>query len=201
MGQIQIEYALNGIEGLCTIVPAVHGDVRGYFMETWSARDMAEAGFDIVFVQDNQSMSSKGVLRGLHFQIRYPQTKLVRVIKGEVFDVAVDLRPGSPTWGKYHGELLSEENKKQFLIPRGFAHGFLVLSDTAAFCYKCDDFYHPNDEGGIAWNDPTIGIQWPGVVGDYPGSADPSPYRLSDGTMLNLSDKDKKWDCLRKKYA
>lgn len=199
MGQIQIEYALNGIEGLCTIMPAVHGDSRGYFMETWSARDMAEAGFDIVFVQDNQSMSTKGVLRGLHYQINYPQTKLVRVIKGEVFDVAVDLRPGSPTYGKYHGELLSEENKKQFLIPRGFAHGFLVLSDTAEFCYKCDDFYHPNDEGGIAWNDPTIGIQWPGVVGDYPGSADPSPYRLSDGTMLNLSDKDKKWDCLRKK--
>ncbi|MBQ4514728.1 MAG: dTDP-4-dehydrorhamnose 3,5-epimerase family protein [Anaerolineaceae bacterium] len=111
----------------------------------------------------------------------------------------MDLRPGSPTYGKYHGELLSEENKKQFLIPRGFAHGFLVLSDTAEFCYKCDDFYHPNDEGGIAWNDPTIGIQWPGVVGDYPGSADPSPYYLSDGTMLNLSDKDKKWDCLRKK--
>lgn len=199
MGQIRVEYVLNGIEGLCTIVPAVHGDVRGYFMETWSARDMAEAGFDIDFVQDNQSMSTKGVLRGLHFQINYPQTKLVRVIKGEVFDVAVDLRPGSPTYGKYHGELLSEENKKQFLIPRGFAHGFLVLSDTAAFCYKCDDFYHPNDEGGIAWNDPTIGIQWPGVVGDYPGSADPSPYRLSDGTRLNLSEKDQKWGCLRKK--
>ena len=199
MGQIHIEYDLNGIEGLCVIAPAVHGDSRGYFMETWSARDMAEAGFDIDFVQDNQSLSKKGVLRGLHFQINYPQTKLVRVIKGEVFDVAVDLRPGSPTYGKYHGELLSEENKKQFLIPRGFAHGFLVLSDTAEFCYKCDDFYHPNDECGIAWNDPAIGIQWPGVVGAYPGSADPSPYCLSDGTKLNLSEKDQKWDCLRKK--
>lgn len=197
MGQIHVDYALNGIEGLCTIMPAVHGDSRGYFMETWSARDMAEAGFDIVFVQDNQSLSTKGVLRGLHFQIRYPQTKLVRVIKGEVFDVAVDLRPGSPTYGKYHGELLSEENKKQFLIPRGFAHGFLVLSDTAEFCYKCDDFYHPNDEGGIAWNDPTIGIHWPGMTGAYPGSADPSPYRLSDGTLLNLSEKDKMWPCIK----
>lgn len=197
MGQIQIEYNLNGIEGLCIIAPAVHGDNRGYFMETWSARDMAEAGLNIAFVQDNQSMSAKGVLRGLHFQIRYPQTKLVRVVKGEVFDVAVDLRPGSPTYGKYHGELLSEENKKQFLIPRGFAHGFLVLSDTAEFCYKCDDFYHSNDEGGIAWNDPTIGIQWPGVTGDYPGSADPSGYRLSGGTKLNLSDKDKMWLCIK----
>lgn len=127
-------------------------------METYSARDMAEVGLDIVFVQDNQSCSTKGVLRGLHFQKEYLQTKLVRVIKGAVFDVAVDLRSGSPSYGKWHGELLTEENKKQFLIPRGFAHGFLVLSYIAEFCYKCDDFYHPNDEGGLAWNDPSIGI-------------------------------------------
>ena len=157
MGQITVEKNIEGIEGLCVITPAIHGDSRGYFMETYSARDMAEAGLDIVFVQDNQSCSTKGVLRGLHFQKQYPQTKLVRVIKGSVFDVAVDLRSGSPTYGKWHGEILSKENKKQFLIPRGFAHGFLVLSDIAEFCYKCDDFYHPNDEGGLAWNDPPFG--------------------------------------------
>ena len=153
---------------------------------------MAEAGIDVVFVQDNQSMSSKGVLRGLHFQKQYPQTKLVRVIKGEVFDVAVDLRSDSPTYCKYHGELLTEENKKQFLIPRGFAHGFLVLSDTAEFCYKCDDFYHPNDEGGMAWNDPEIGIQWPKLEGRYNGSASAEGYSV-DGVALKLSDKDQKW--------
>ena len=193
MGQIKVDYNVDGIEGLCVIEPAVHGDSRGYFMETYNANDMKEAGFDILFVQDNQSMSTKGVLRGLHFQKHYPQTKLVRVIKGTVYDVAVDLRSGSPTYGKYHGELLTEENKKQFLIPRGFAHGFLVLSDVAEFCYKCDDFYHANDEGGMAWNDPEIGIQWPEVVGEYKGSANASGYTLSDGTSLNLSDKDQKW--------
>lgn len=154
---------------------------------------MKEACLDISFVQDNQSMSTKGVLRGLHYQKQYPQTKLVRAIKGSVYDVAVDLRAGSPTYGKYHGELLTEENKKQFLIPRGFAHGFLVLSDIAEFCYKCDDFYHANDEGGMAWNDPDIGIEWPNVKGDYPGNADAAGYSLEDGTPLNLSDKDKKW--------
>ena len=161
MGQITVEKNVDGIEGLCVITPAVHGDNRGYFMETYSQRDMAENGIHVGFVQDNQSMSVKGVLRGLHFQKNYPQTKLVRVIKGRVFDVAVDLRPGSATYGKWYGVELTEENKKQFLIPRGFAHGFLVLSDVAEFCYKCDDFYHPNDEGGLAWNDPEIGIQWP----------------------------------------
>ena len=192
MGQIIVEKSVDGIEGLCVITPAVHGDSRGYFMETYSARDMAEANIDVAFVQDNQSMSTKGVLRGLHFQKRYPQTKLVRVIKGEVFDVAVDLRADSPTYGKYHGELLTEENKKQFLIPRGFAHGFLVLSDIAEFCYKCDDFYHPNDEGGIAWNDPEIGIQWPKLEGSYKGSASAEGYCV-DGVTLNLSDKDQKW--------
>ncbi len=193
MGQITVEKNVGGIEGLCVIQPAVHGDNRGYFMETYSQRDMAEAGLDIPFVQDNQSMSVKGVLRGLHFQKQYPQTKLVRAIKGAVFDVAVDLRAGSKTYGKWYGVTLTEENKKQFLIPKGFAHGFLVLTDTAEFCYKCDDFYHANDEGGLAWNDPAIGIQWPNLVGEYKGSASAEGYTLSDGTPLNLSEKDQKW--------
>ena len=192
MGQIKVQKDLDGIKGLCVIEPTVHGDSRGYFMETYSQRDMEEAGFDIVFVQDNQSMSTKGVLRGLHFQKQYPQTKLVRVIKGEVYDVAVDLRAGSPTYGHWHGELLTEENKKQFLVPRGFAHGFLVLSDVAEFCYKCDDFYHPNDEGGMAWNDPEIGIEWPKLEGSYNGTASAEGYTV-DGAPLKLSDKDQKW--------
>ena len=193
--QINIEKNVGGIEGLCIITPAVHGDARGYFMETYSARDMKEAGLDISFVQDNQSMSTKGVLRGLHFQKNSPPTKLVRVIRGTVFDVAVDLRKGSATYGKWFGVELSEENKKQFLIPKGFAHGFLVRSDFAEFCYKCDDFYHPNDEGGIAWNDPVIGIDW-GVKGSYRGTASAEGYTLSDGTALILSEKDEKWGVL-----
>ena len=192
MGQIRVTKDLNGISGLCLIEPAVHGDSRGYFMETWSKRDMEEAGFDINFVQDNQSCSVKGVLRGLHFQKQYPQTKLVRAIRGEIFDVVVDLRTGSSTYGKWHGEMLTEENKKQFLIPKGFAHGFLVLSDTAEFCYKCDDFWHPNDEGGMAWNDPEIGIAWPRLAGEYRGSADGAGYTV-DGVPLLLSEKDRKW--------
>lgn len=189
MGQITVEKNVGGIAGLCVITPTVHGDQRGYFMETYSQRDMAEAGLDILFVQDNQSMSTKGVLRGLHYQINYPQTKLVRVIRGAVFDVAVDLRPGSETYGKWYAIELTAENKKQFLIPKGFAHGFLVLSDEAEFCYKCDDFYHPNDEGGIAWNDPTIGVRWPGVEGAYQGTASAEGYVL-DGIPLKLSQKD-----------
>ena len=193
MGQITVEKNVGGIEGLCVITPAVHGDNRGYFMETYSQRDMEENGIHINFVQDNQSMSVKGVLRGLHFQKAFPQSKLVRVIKGSVFDVAVDLRKNSKTYGKWYGIELTEENKKQFLIPRGFAHGFLVLSDTAEFCYKCDDFYHANDEGGLAWNDPAIGIQWPEVTGEYQGSASAEGYCLSDGAKLNLSEKDQKW--------
>ena len=197
MGQIIIEKNVGGIEGLCVITPAVHGDSRGYFMETYSRRDMQEAGIDIDFVQDNQSLSTKGVLRGLHFQKRYPQTKLVRVIKGSVFDVAVDLRCGSATYGKWYGVELTEENKKQFLIPRGFAHGFLALTDTAEFCYKCDDFYHANDEGGLAWNDPAIGIKWSNVNGEYHGTASAEGYCLEDGTELNLSDKDQKWEGLK----
>ena len=197
MGQIKVEKNVGGIEGLCVITPAVHGDHRGYFMETYSQRDMAEVGLDIPFVQDNQSMSTKGVLRGLHFQKQYPQTKLVRAIKGSVFDVAVDLRSGSETFGKWYGVVLTEENKKQFLIPKGFAHGFLVLTETAEFCYKCDDFYHGNDEGGLAWNDPAIGIEWPEVVGSYDGTPSAAGYTLSDGTPLNLSEKDQKWAVLR----
>ena len=193
MGQIEVLRNVDGIEGLCVINLKVHGDSRGYFMETYNENDMKENGLDIRFVQDNQSRSVKGVLRGLHFQKQFPQTKLVRVIRGTVYDVAVDLRKDSKTYGRYHGVILSEENKKQFLIPRGFAHGFLVLSDVAEFCYKCDDFYHPNDEGGLAWNDPDLGIKWPEVVGDYPGSAYAGEYALTDGTPLILSDKDQKW--------
>ena len=199
MGQIKVDYDLSGIKGLCLITPTVHGDDRGWFSETYSQRDMEEAGLNITFVQDNQSMSTKGVLRGLHFQKKYPQTKLVRVIKGEVFDVAVDLRKDSATFGRWHGELLSEENKKQLLIPRGFAHGFLVISDTAEFCYKCDDFYHANDEGGIAWNDPEIGIVWPKLEGAYNGSASSEGY-LVDGTALNLSEKDQKWAGIKETF-
>ena len=193
MGQIEVLRNVDGIEGLCVINLKVHGDSRGYFMETYNENDMKENGLDIRFVQDNQSRSVKGVLRGLHFQKQFPQTKLVRVIRGTVYDVAVDLRKDSKTYGRYHGVILSEENKKQFLIPRGFAHGFLVLSDVAEFCYKCDDFYHPNDEGGLAWNDPELGIRWPEVVGDYPGSAYAGEYALTDGTPLILSEKDQKW--------
>ncbi len=193
MGQITVEHNVGGIEGLCVITPKKHGDSRGYFIETYNANDMKEAGLDYLFVQDNQSMSSKGVLRGLHFQKQYPQMKLVRVIRGKVFDVVVDLRQNSATYGKWHGVILTEENSKQFLVPKGFAHGFLVLSDYAEFCYKCDDFYHPNDEGGLAWNDPEIGIEWPELQGEYKGSPDSAGYFLEDGTPLNLSEKDKHW--------
>ena len=193
MGQISVEKNVGGIEGLCVITPAVHGDNRGYFMETYNENDMKEAGFDINFVQDNQSMSVKGVLRGLHFQKHFPQCKLVRAVRGCVFVVAVDLRSDSKTYGKWYGVELTAGNKKQFLIPEGFAHGFLVLSDEAEFCYKVNDFWHANDEGGLAWNDPEIGIEWPHLEGVYPGSADASGYHLDDGTALNLSDKDQKW--------
>lgn len=177
MGKITVETC--DIEGLKVITPTVHGDARGYFVETYNYNDFKEAGIDCIFVQDNQSASKKGVLRGLHFQINYPQDKLVRVIKGEVYDVAVDLRKGSPTFGQWHGVLLSEENKKQFFVPKGFAHGFLVLSDYAEFCYKVTDFYHPNDEGGLMYNDPAIGVQWP----------------IPEGMELILSEKDTKHGC------
>ena len=190
MGQIKVTEA--PIKGLYIIEPGVHGDSRGYFMETYNQRDMQEAGLNMNFVQDNQSMSTKGVLRGLHFQKKFPQGKLVRVIKGKVFDVAVDLRKDSITYGKWFGVELTEENKKQFYISEGFAHGFLVLSDVAEFCYKVTDFYHPDDEGGIAWNDPTIGIDW-GVAGCYNGTADCAGYTLPYGTPLNMREKEKKW--------
>lgn len=193
MGQIKVEKNVGGIEGLCVIEPAVHGDARGYFMETYNERDMEEAGIRIRFVQDNQSRSVKGVLRGLHFQKHFPQAKLVRAVRGSVFDVAVDLRAESPTYGKWYGVVLSEENKKQFLIPEGFAHGFLVLTETAEFCYKVNDFWHPNDEGGLAWNDPAIGIEWPELCGEYRGTPAAAGYTLADGTPLNLSEKDEKW--------
>lgn len=181
MAQIKVEKNVGGIEGLCVITPSVHGDNRGYFMETYNQREMNEAGIDTVFVQDNQSASTRGVLRGLHRQINFPQSKLVRVIKGTVYDVAVDLRENSPTYLKWYGIELSEENKKQFFIPKGFAHGFLVLSDYAEFCYKVDDFFHPNDEGGIAYNDPTIGVKWP----------------IADDMQIILSEKDKAWQPLK----
>lgn len=193
MGQIDVEKNVGGIEGLCVITPTVHGDSRGYFVETYNERYLAEYGIKVKFVQDNQSMSVKGVLRGLHFQMDHPQCKLVRTIRGVVFDVVVDMRTDSATYGRWHGEILSAENKKQFLIPAGFAHGFLVLSDEAEFCYKVNDFWHPNDEGGIAWNDPGIGIVWPEVSGEYRGSASAEGYTLKDGTPLMLSEKDQRW--------
>ena len=174
MGKITVETC--EIEGLKVITPTVFGDERGYFVETYNYNDYAAAGVDVTFVQDNQSASKRGVLRGLHFQINYPQDKLVRVIKGEVFDVAVDLRKGSPTCGKWHGVILSEENKKQFFVPKGFAHGFLVLSEYAEFCYKVTDFYHPGDEDGLMYNDPALGVEWP----------------IPEGMELILSEKDTK---------
>ena len=179
MGKITVETC--GIEGLKIITPAVFGDDRGYFMETYNYNDYKAAGIGQIFVQDNQSASKKGVLRGLHFQINFPQDKLVRVVSGEVFDVAVDLRRESPTYGQWHGEILSAENKKQFFIPKNFAHGFLVLSDYAEFAYKCTDFYHPNDEGGIRYDDPDIAVKWP----------------ISEGMELIMSEKDTKWGRLK----
>ena len=176
MGKITVETCK--IEGLKVITPTVFGDARGYFMETYNFNDFKEAGIDQVFVQDNQSSSTKGVLRGLHYQIAHPQDKLVRVVRGEVFDVAVDLRKGSTTYGEWFGVLLSEENKKQFFIPKGFAHGFLVLSDYAEFCYKCSDFYHPGDEGGLRYNDPDLAIEWP----------------IPEGMELNINDRDRNWE-------
>ena len=169
------------IEGLYVIEPTVFKDERGYFVETYNQNDMKEAGLDMVFVQDNQSMSTRGVLRGLHFQKQFPQGKLVRVVRGKVFDVAVDLRSDFKTYGKWFGVELSAKNMKQFYIPEGFAHGFLVLSDEAEFCYKCTDFYHPGDEGGLAWNDPEIGVEWP----------------LEEGVDLIISEKDQKWKGLK----
>ena len=178
MGKITVETC--HIEGLKVITPTVFGDSRGYFMETYNYNDYKEAGIPEVFVQDNQSASKRGVLRGLHFQKEFPQGKLVRAIRGEVFDVAVDLREGSATFGQWYGVILSEENKKQFFVPKGFAHGFLVLSDYAEFAYKCTEFYHPNDEGGLMYNDPEIGVEWP----------------IPEDMEVILSERDQKWSGL-----
>lgn len=161
MSQIKVIKDPNGIEGLAIIEPTIHGDTRGYFVETYNHNDMFAEGLDLTFVQDNQSKSLKGVLRELHFQKKYPQGKLVRVISGSVYDVAVDLRTGSPTYGLNYGITLTDSNFLQLYILKGFAHGFVILSDEAILAYKCTDFYHPNDEGGLAWNDPDIGIDWP----------------------------------------
>ncbi len=182
--QISVQRDAGGIAGLCVITPAVHGDSRGYFMETYNQNDMHEAGLNMVFVQDNQSMSRRGVLRGLHYQKQFPQGKLVRVLKGRVFDVAVDLRTNSETYGMWYGVELTEDNKMQYYISKGFAHGFLVLSDVAIFAYKCTDFYHPGDEGGLIWNDSEIGIEWP----------------VEEGMELIFSDKDTKWGGLSETF-
>ena len=182
MGKIKVTRC--EIEGLCVIEPKVFFDERGYFVETYNENDFKAEGFDVRFVQDNQSMSVKGVLRGLHFQKEHPQGKLVRCLKGRVYDVAVDLRASSPTFGKWFGVELTAENKKQFFVPEGFAHGFLVLSDEAEFAYKCTDFYHPGDEGGLYWNDPQIGIEWP----------------VEEGMELIISEKDQKWGGLSETF-
>ena len=177
----KFKFMETSIEGVYVVEPTVFGDERGYFMETYHEKEFKEAGIDAAFVQDNQSRSKRGVLRGLHFQRTKPQGKLVRVIRGEVFDVAVDLRRDSATYGKWEGVTLSEDNKKQFYIPEGFAHGFLVLSDEAEFTYKCTEFYHADDEGGILWNDPEIGVEWP----------------LEGVDEIILSEKDEKWKTLK----
>jgi len=157
----KFEFMETPIQGMYVISPTVFGDDRGYFMETYSYSEFKTAGLDMLFIQDNQSKSKKGVLRGLHFQTKNPQGKLVRVICGEVFDIGVDLRKESETFGKWYGEVLSSDNKKQLYIPEGFAHGFLVLSDTAEFVYKCTRLYDPSGEDGLRWDDPNIAVQWP----------------------------------------
>ncbi len=187
MGKIKVTACKKNekiIAGLYVIEPEVHEDERGFFVETYNKRDFEDAGLDMVFVQDNQSRSVRGVLRGLHYQKQYPQGKLVRAVRGTVFDVAVDLRSGSDTYGMWYGVELSEENKKQFYIPEGFAHGFLVRSEVAEFAYKCTDFYHPGDEGGLIYNDPDIGVDW-GIPEDM---------------ELIMSEKDKKWGGLSETF-
>lgn len=176
MGQIKVETC--EIEGVKLITPEVFGDERGYFTEVYRKDQFKEAGIDVDFVQDNQSSSTRGVLRGMHFQINFPQAKLVRVIRGRVFDVAVDLRPGSPTFGKWYGVELSDKDKRMLFIPRSFAHGFLVLSETAEFHYKCDDFFHPGDDGGLRYNDPELNIVWPSEIRE---------------DELNINDRDRNW--------
>lgn len=177
----KFKFISTEIDGVYIIEPTIFGDQRGYFMESYHKKDFFEAGLTMDFVQDNESKSKKGVLRGLHFQTQHTQGKLVRVVEGEVFDVAVDLRSGSPTFGKWTGVTLTAENKKQFYIPEGFAHGFLVLSETATFQYKCTDYYAPEFDGGVLWNDPEIGIEWP----------------LEGIEEVLLSDKDQKQQTLK----
>lgn len=191
MGQITV--TKTSLKDVLVIEPKVHGDERGYFMETYSERDLAEYGINVRFVQDNQSRSTKGVLRGMHFQKQYSQDKIVRAIKGRIFDVAIDLRKDSETYGKWYGIELSEDNKKQLYIGKGFAHGFLVLSDIAEVCYKTSDFYHPEDEAGIAWNDPSVGIEWPEIEGEYRGNGSCEEYIMKDGTPLKMNDRDQRW--------
>ena len=176
----------TGINGLFVLEPTVFEDERGFFMATYNERDFEKLGINVDFVQDNQSKSSRGVLRGLHYQKNFSQSKLVRVVSGEVFDVAVDLLENSKTYGKYFGVTLSAENKKQFFIPKNFAHGFLVLSETAEFVYKVDDFYHPNDEGGLLFKDEEIGIDWP-------------LDKIGGAENLILSEKDKNWPTLKER--
>lgn len=171
------EFKKCPIEGLYEIQPKVFGDKRGYFFEVYSEKDFNAAGLNMKFVQDNQSASTKGVLRGLHFQTKHPQGKLVRAVEGKVYDVAVDLRKGSATFGRYYGVVLDSEKQNQFYIPKGFAHGFYVLTESAVFAYKCTDFYHPEDDAGLMWNDPKIGIKW---------------EEVAPGLKPNLSEKDTK---------
>ncbi|MBR5405058.1 MAG: dTDP-4-dehydrorhamnose 3,5-epimerase [Oscillospiraceae bacterium] len=199
MGQIKVTSC--PIEGLYVIEPTVHGDARGWFMEVYNQNDLKEAGIDRVFVQENESCSEKGVLRGLHFQKQFPQAKLARVLRGAVFDVAVDLRRSSKTYGQWYGVELSEENRKMFYIPEGFAHGLLSLTDGAIFCYKCTDFYHPGDEGGILWNDPEVGVRWPQMDMPYLGVTDFAGLHMADGTPIKLSEKDKNWLPLRETFS
>lgn len=197
MGKLKLESC--PIQGLYIIEPTVFSDSRGYFVETYNRRDMEELGITLDFVQDSQSMSHKGTLRGLHYQKQHPQAKIIRVIRGRIYDVAVDLRSGS-SFGKWFGLELSEDNHRQLLISRGFAHGFLTLSDVATVCYKATDFYHPGDEGGIAWNDPELGVDWPELVGGYSGTPSPKGYSLRDGSPIILSEKDQRWPGIKEAF-
>ena len=198
MGKLKLESC--PIQGLYIIEPTVFSDSRGYFVETYNRRDMEELGITLDFVQDSQSMSHKGTLRGLHYQKQHPQAKIIRVIRGRIYDVAVDLRSGSSSFGKWFGLELSEDNHRQLLISRGFAHGFLTLSDVATVCYKATDFYHPGDEGGIAWNDPERGVDWPELVGGYSGTPSPKGYSLRDVSPIILSEKDQRWPGIKEAF-
>lgn len=191
MGYVSIERNVGGLTGLCLLKPRVFTDERGWFTEIFNPGELRGMGIEFNVMQENQSCSVKGTLRGLHFQINYPQGKIVRAVKGEVYDVAVDIRPDSATFGKHYGTFISADNRQQLLVPRGFAHGFLTLSDTAEICYMCDEVYHGDDEGGIAWNDSDLAIDWPQVYGDY----------LADGTRLTISEKDIKWPMLREMFG